>query len=276
MHEDFDIAISPSRFSRLANLKSPDTYSVTVFADGFEDITFEYSVKNYSNNAAAIDGATSMTYTGSQINIEISGLDNANVYASGAILKRGDTVISPNLYNVVANGSTRARLSLLQGLFRGTYQGSYTLSYETANNGSKPITFTVVNPVGVKLSKSDGGAATASSISQPLEISTDSAIYFVSDGAIDDAVVADFARTIVTSGRGGYSTIQEVTTTGAAVGPSGTIDAFKRIVDKDESSPYYIDLSSSKTLAAGTVGKIYKLTIIAPGFNNQIYYIKIK
>ncbi|MDR1043270.1 MAG: Ig-like domain-containing protein [Clostridiales Family XIII bacterium] len=269
MHEDFDVAISPSRFSRLGDLKSPDTYTVTVFAEGFEDITFEYGVKNYSNASIAVDGATSVTPTSppTATVVNIKGLDNASAYVAGAKLTKGGTDVSGSLYSIEAVGRNKARLTLSAGFFTGSYQGSYSLAYETAVNVSKPLSFTVVNSVSVKLSLTSGGTPTANGYAEATPLSVAKAgsplIHFVgADGT------ADFAKSLLTTGRSGYSIIENLTTASASeiIG-----DAVTRAVSTDSTLPYRIDISSAKFVAGNT----YKLTLRATGFLDQVYYISV-
>jgi uncharacterized protein YjdB len=267
MHEDFDVALSPSRFSRLSNLKSPDTYTVTVFAAGFEDITFEFGAKNYGNAAIAVNGSTSVTATSpaTAATINITGLDNAAEYVADAKLTKGSAVISSN-YTLTAAGANGATLTLQPGFFTGSYQGAYSLTYETDAVVSKPLAFTVVNPVSVKLSLTSGGSELSTGYAQATPLSVTKAsgqqIYFVGG-----AGTSDFAGTLVTSGRSGFSTIQDVSTTpnpaAVAIGTAVTRTAADQ--------PYRIDIGSDMFEA----GKTYKLTLIAPGFNDQVYYISV-
>jgi hypothetical protein len=265
MHEDFDIAVSPSRFSRMSELKSPDTYTVTVFADGFKDVTFTYDVKNFSNATAAIDGAASVTAASPAADavINIKGLSNAGVYTSGAKLFKGATEIPASLYTLSANGTSRTKLTLKAALFTGSYQGAYSLQYENAFNVSKPLTFSVINPVGIKLTLSDGGATESDGYEEvsPLVVSESSGQQSVWLSGSDD-----FAKTLVTSGRSGFSTIQTIA---PAPGASAAVGA--ALARADASSPYCIDIAGS----AFAAGNTYKLTLIAPGFNTQTFYIQI-
>jgi hypothetical protein len=268
MHEDFDVAISTSRFSRLSELKSPDTYTVTVFADGFKDIKFSFDVKNYSNASAAVDGSNQVIAPNpvESKTLTINGLDNANIYVAGAKLLKGTAEVDRNLYTLVSTGRNSALFTLKTGFFTGSYQGNYSISYETAVNASKPVTFSVVNPVSVKLSTTVGGPATADGYleTSPLSVakSGTNKVYFVGDTG-----VSDFASTITLGARGG-STIQNITDSAAAVALDTT--ALKRTGADD--SPYYIDVSSSAQFQSG---KLYKLTLLAPGFNNQIFFISV-
>jgi hypothetical protein len=198
--------------------------------------------------------------------INIGGLDNASAYVAGAKLTKGGTDVAGSLYSIEAVGRNKAKLTLRAGFFTGSYQGSYSLAYETAVNVSKPVSFTVINSVAVKLSLTSGGPQTPNGYDQatPLTVSKASGqqIHFVGgDGT------SDFAATLVTSGRSGFSTIQDVSTSpnpaAVAVGTAVTRDA--------AGQPYRIDIGSTMFEA----GKTYKLTLIASGFNNQVYYISV-
>jgi hypothetical protein len=256
MHEDFDVAISPSRFPRLSALKSPDNYKVTVFVAGFEDIEFSFPVKNYINTASYIESASVIAgKPAATTAVDIKGLDKAKAFESGAKLFKGTTEVTSG-YTVKAFGNAQAKLTLDASFFTGSYQGSYTLSSEDSRNYSKPITFTVAD---ISLSKSEGGTAetTGYSASSPLSAAQTDKLYFVSTVT----AVNDFAKTITVSGRGTPSTIEVV---GGGAAPAITT-VLKRTGAAD--TPYSIDVS------ALAVGVTYKLTLKASGFNDQIFYI---
>jgi hypothetical protein len=195
----------------------------------------------------------------------VKKLDNAKDYAKGAKLYKGTTEVDPGYYEVEALGNTQARLTLGASFFLGSFQGSYTIQSETARNASKAITFTVINPVSVKLAATDGGTAVANGYdaASPLSVNAGDPLYFVGASPGDATAVSDFSKAIVVSGRGGLSTIEVV--------GGGTAPAIGDVVKRSGAAgtPYHIDTG------ALTSGSTYKLTLLATGFNNQVFYISV-
>jgi hypothetical protein len=274
-HLDFDVSLSPSRFSRLLNLKSPDTYQVTVFADGFEDITFSFGAKNFVNTSMAFASDTSVNATTAAVSLDIKRIDNASAFAAGAKIYKGGTEVDASKYSIVATGRSTAKLTMNQNanFFNGAYQGSYTLACEDDAKVSKSLTFTVVNPAAIKLALTPAGVdeKTGYSAATPMAITKAGSpkLYFVGTNSAETEVADYFASTLVTAGGRGvsvFSTIEN-TTDGTAAAAVGT--ALVRTAGN--TSPYCIDIGS----AAFAIGKTYKLTLIAPGFNNQVFYIEV-
>jgi uncharacterized repeat protein (TIGR02543 family) len=237
MHTDFDVAISPSRFVRFGNLNPNDTYTVVAYFNGFEDATFQFDVKNYINaDAAMASTSIQVEDTTKNLTIKLSGIEeqSADYVQKATLTKDGQEVaftFTPGPHDCCPI------LNLSKDLFAGNYWGTYTLRYETETTISKPLTFTLIN-----------AAPIATLVAKGSKISLSN---------------SDFASTIVTTGRGGYSTISKDGTTPAAIGDA--------IAKDGDSSVYYINTASEQFV----VGSTYKLVLVAPGFNNQTYVIKI-
>jgi hypothetical protein len=261
-HEDFDVALSPSRFARLNALGIPGSYDVTVFAYGFPDITFEFDVRNYINPNLAISEGTSFTVDNpnTPISFTVTGAANAVAYAAGVKLFKGKAEIGRTNFVASANSGT-VDVTLQPSIFVGSYQGAYTLKYKTDVDESKPLGFTLVNPVAVKLKINSNGVETREGYTSAsaLSISKSDDLYFLND---------DFASTLVVAGRAGFSTYKVLDADGAGTAIGATA---VRSVSDDDTSPYCIDIAN----AAFVAGNTYALTMIAPGFQNQIYYITI-
>jgi hypothetical protein len=262
MHEDFDVAISPSRFERFKSLNPADTWTVVVYVQGFEDVTFSFDVKEYINSAAAIDGATTIPVTSTSAatpaTVNLKGLTDADAYASGAKLLKGGEEVAASAYSLKAGAGGTAALSLKKALFAdGSWPGSYSIAYETDSVISKTLTFTLKSTERVKLLKEQGapGSAYAEGYTQdaPLTVEKGTKIYFGND---------TFATGIVTSGRSGYSTIAE--DGGAAVAAGAALA-------KGDDGTYAINLAADVFKAGGS----YVLTLVSAGFDNQVYYLDV-
>jgi hypothetical protein len=262
MHEDFDIAISPSRFSRLSALKSPDTYTAHIYVYGFEDVVVKFDVKNYINQSLAISGGTTsftVETPNTPISFTVTGAEDAAAYAAGVKLFKGNTEITAN--STFSASGDEVTVTLAPALFTGAYQGAHSLSYETVEAKSKTLSFTLVNPADITLGLASNGSGTQYTSGAAFEIAkTVGKLYFSN---------AYFASTLTTSGRSGFSTIKESGATGdaAAIGA-----AVARTVGGDAASPYCIDLAAD----VFAVGKTYELTMVAPGFKTHIFRITIK
>jgi hypothetical protein len=253
-HTDFDIAVSPSRFARFANLKPSGTYRVKVLAWGFRDIDFEVELKDFVNGGAALSGSASVqvtTGTSFPISLTVTGVD---VYsAADAGLYKGSAAVSPSGYSISESGGT-VTLTLNSPLFAGSYQGTYSLALaaDTASVASKQIPFTLVNaarPLLTANSDLSGGAdgTQAAPLSVPQSANR---LYFD---------IADFAASLVTAGR----SVSSVAPAGGGAAVSGALK------NSGAGTPYYIDLS---VLSAGTE---YTVTAISTGFNTQTYRITV-
>lgn len=263
MHEDFDIAVSPSRFSRFNSLNPADTYQVTVFAKGFEDIKFQFDAKNYINAAGAVDGSATFDIDSENPvspSVKLTGIDSAwaNDYAFGLKLMKNSIEVDSDYYSVNVNTKGIVSIALEESLLDETaWPGSYTLTYETATHISKNIAFTLRSNEAIRLygekDEPDSALQTGYTVAAPYVSKQGGKLYFSSDV---------FAGSLVTSGRSGYSTISKdggaAQTIGTAVGQEGDL--------------WYIDLDAP-VFAAGSV---YELTMIAPGFLNQKYYIGVE
>jgi hypothetical protein len=263
MHEDFDIAISPSRFARLKSLKTPDTYKVYVYAYGVADIAFEVSMKDYINGGVTIDTATYTTAeNGADKDIYISGVDNFSAYDPASLkLIKGGVAVDASKYEAVKDGD-RLKLTLKTALFTGAFQGVYTVSIltDTAEVASKTLAFTLIKSIerpqlttssdlsGAKVDAATSGAAIA--------VTKADKVYFDND---------EFATALITAGRSGFTSIKEAdgTAVAAAIGAGAARSG--------EGQPYYLDLSA----AVFEAGKLYEITANATGFAQQKYYIRV-
>jgi hypothetical protein len=269
MHEDFDVALSPSRFARLYNLDYPGTYHVQVFTKGFEDVEFDFSAKIPVNPTLALTGggAIQVSDTTQPIVKTITGVEDAASYIAGAALTKGaaGVEVASNLYTLTDAGAGSVTLTLQPGLLTGSWWDSYSLTSETAAVGSKALSFSLINPVVVDLVTDATGGTSAisggSAYNAPYTVSSPAPLYF-SD--------TNFAAAVNTAARGG-STIQQVDagtgeTIGAAVA-AGSALAF----DAGSSGPYHINTGS----ALFESGKTYRVTVVATGFNSQVFYLAI-
>jgi uncharacterized membrane protein YgcG len=262
MHEDFDVAISPSRFSRLKGLKTPDTYKVSVFAYGFEDVEFEVFMKDYVNGGAALDKTSfSASENNADVELLVSGVDGLNGYdPSWLSIAKGQTPVGAAAYSAEKTAGGELKITLKTAFFQGAFQGTYTVNIQPATGdvASKPLSFTVVKDIERPLLSLTGGGAGAgaeATEAAPLEArKSDGKAFFTND---------EFAAALIVSGRSGYSTIAKVGGTAAAIGSAAA--------RADAGSPYYIDLSA----AAFEPGETYVIVAAATGFESRIYYIKV-
>jgi hypothetical protein len=283
-HTNVEVAISPSRFSRLGNLKSPDAYKVTIFAYGFEDIEFSgINVAEYGNSEAAIEQGTAFdiklgdesTYF-EDGHLHIAGLEASylDAYDPGqAKLLKGGSEVDAALYKV-EKLEGEIELTFEDGFFAEGLQGSYTLKLQedTPEVVSKAFTFTVNNVIarpGLKLP--DGSTVPADTVDAAAEAAKGGAIEFDGTGA------AAFARAITTAGRGAVSQIKDVTP-----GAEAVAEAIGGAISRaDASAPYVIDLASDKFAA----GHTYEISLVSANFKwagdgaaanaSFVYYIKI-
>ena len=261
MHEDFDVAISPSRFSRLNNLTIPGEYTVTVLVWGFEDVKFTFEIdKTLVNASVAIEGATSAQVQGTTpVEFTITGLDDAAEFAANAEMYKGNNPAGTNGtdYELTVDGDSVKLTITATYLGAGNYWGAHSLRYEDSDVIYKNVSFTLVNGVVPTLEIGNGRTtpAQAGTEADPIEVTKADAKLFFSDG--------DFANGITIGARGG-SNFRDTDATAATALAAGTTF----MVDAADS---YIDLSN----AAFEVGKIYVFTVIAAGFNTQTYYAEI-
>ncbi|MDR2771248.1 MAG: hypothetical protein LBB57_04355, partial [Clostridiales Family XIII bacterium] len=265
MHEDFDIAISPSRFARLSNLKTPDIYTVHVYAYGFEDIEATFYMKDYVNGGATIDTATYTTSPGGIAkSLYISGIDNFAGYNPDAdfSIVKGSATVSPDRYTAEKEGNA-LKLTLKSSLFEDTFQGSYTVRIvpDTDAVASKTLSFSLVKEIErPKLTlnsdrQTDGADAAAQA--SAIAVTKSDKLYFTND---------EFASALIISGRSGYTSIKEAGSSAAAAAIGDA--AAKR---DGSGQPYYLDLSASVFES----GKTYEITANATGFEVQTYYIAV-
>ncbi|MDR1204114.1 MAG: S-layer homology domain-containing protein [Peptococcaceae bacterium] len=265
MHEDFDIAISPSRFARLGRLNASDTYKVTVFAYGFKDVETEISFTGFVNGASRIEGATAFAVAegGAPISFNVLDMDNAGALnLSGAALFKGTAAVNPSDYQLTRDGQA-VKVTLNTSLFTGSFQGSYTLRLVPNTDAvtSKDLTFSLTKLMPRPQLRVDefaeGHDATEAA---PLFAVKGSKLYFTHD---------DFAAGVITAGRSGYSTIKPASAEGAGTTVG---DALARAGGPNGAgNPYYIDLGSSQF----EEGNTYVLTIYSTGFEPQAYYIRV-
>jgi hypothetical protein len=282
-HSNVEVAISPSRFSRLGNLKSPDTYKVTIFAYGFEDIEFSgINVAEYGNSEAAIEQGTAFdiklgdesTYFEDK-HLHIVGLEASylDAYDPGqAKLLKGGAEVDSAFYNVKKLAG-EIELTFEDGFFAEGLQGGYTLRLQepTPEVVSKAFTFTVNNVIAKPVLKlPDDSTVPADTVDGAAEVGKVGNIEF------DGAGAAAFARAITTAGRGALSQIKDVTP-----GDEKPAEAIGNAVSRaDASAPYVINLTSDKFVA----GHTYEISIVSANFKwagadsantNFVYYIKI-
>jgi hypothetical protein len=260
MHEDFDIALSPSRFARLGRLKSPDTYKVTVFAYGFKDVETEISFNDFINASSRIEGSTSITAAEGSAPVSFNVLDMDDVSGldlSKAALLKGTQAVSGSQYQLTKEGQA-VKVTLNASLLTGAFQGSYTLRLvpDTATVTSKALTFTLVKAISRPQLSVNGTGAYEATEAAPVTAAKGDKLYFSHD---------DFASSVIVSGRSGFSTIKLASADGAgtAVG-----DALART---EAGQPYYIDLGSDQF----EPGNTYILTIYATAFEPQTYYVTV-
>jgi hypothetical protein len=265
MHTDFDIAISPSRFSRLGSLKSPDTYKARVYVDGFEDVEVEFRMKAYANGGAALDAASYSTAEGgADKDLYISGVDGFGAYDPASLsISKGSSAVDAANYAASKTEDGRVRLTLKSGLFTGAFQGAYTVSLapDSDDVASKALSLSLVKQVPRPLltlnsDRVTGGVAAADQASPIAASKAGGKIYFTND---------EFASALVASGRSGYSTIKEAGS-GQAAAAAGAA-----LARDGASGPYYIDLSA----AAFEPGKTYEIAAAAAGFETQVYYVHV-
>ncbi|MDR2487377.1 MAG: fibronectin type III domain-containing protein, partial [Clostridiales Family XIII bacterium] len=265
MHEDFDVAISPSRFPRLASLDPAGTYSVRVFAEGFEDITFDFEVKDFINQNAAVNGSTTVSVDPAQqgstdVLIQLTGISDEAAYAAGATLRKGAVNVAAADYEFVAGttGSGEVTLRIHPSRFADTlWPGAYSAVYETTGAVSKSVAFTLKTEVAVALLARKGEPTTGfqpgQGASTPYRTYASGSLYIGNAG---------FAQTLVIGGRSGFSTLSQD-------GAAATAIALGGVLKQEADGSRYIDLAKL------TPGSIYALTLAAPGYNNQVYHIKV-
>jgi Zn/Cd-binding protein ZinT len=263
-HTDFDIAVSPSRFARFSNLKTPDTYTVHVYAYGFEDIEAEFYMKDYVNGGLAIDTASYQTApNGPDKDIFITGIDEFDAYDPAAFaLTKGGAAVSSGNYAVVKETDGKLKLTLKSALFQGAFQGAYTVNIlpDTDTVASKALSFTLVKTIDrpqLTLNSDRGSDGVNADETNPIEVKkTDGKLYFTND---------EFASALITSGRSGYTSIKEYGSNAAATAIGAAA------ARENGAGPYYLDLSA----AAFAAGKTYVITANATGFVAQTYYVKV-
>ncbi|MDR2649041.1 MAG: S-layer homology domain-containing protein [Clostridiales bacterium] len=253
-HTDFDIAVSPSRFDRFADLAPYGTYQVKILAWGFRDIDFEIEMKDFVNGDAALSGGTSVQVTDTDSPLVFTVMGVEKYEALNGALRKGAAAIDSGDYDVSETGGA-VTLTLNASLLAGSYQGAYTLDLaaETDTAASKRIAFTLINPVRPLLTTGSALTAADATEDSPLFVSkteNDGKLYFDN---------LDFAASIVTAGRMASSVAP-------AEGGAAVAGALK---NDGAGSPYYIDLS----LLSEDV--TYVITAISTGFNTQAYYVKV-
>jgi hypothetical protein len=263
MHEDFDIAISPSRFSRLGRLDAPGTYTAHVYAWGFEDVTAAFEVKGYANAGAAIvGGATVAAAAGGEAQtLTITGVDGIDGYDPAALrLYKGSDEVAGAKYSAAKEGG-EVKLTLGTALFDGAFQGAYTIRLVPDTDGvvSKALTFTAVKlierPLLTAASDLSGGAGATEDA--PLAVAKSAGRLYFTD--------SEFAAALVTSGRSGYTSIQAAggASPAAAIGSAAAREA--------AGEPYWLDLAAD----AFAIGETYIIVANATGFQPQTYYVTV-
>jgi hypothetical protein len=255
MHEDFDVAISPSRFARLGEpgLDASGTYNVVVYAYGFEDIEFEITLKDYKNGDAQIFGPTSFKRAegGETVTFTITGVED---YNSGSIKKGQETVDSEKYTLSYNDGDKTLTVTLKQALFSGAFQGSYTVEpfQETSELISKSVSFTLIKDIGRSQLKV-GQVNYDATESAPLSAARSAGkIYFAKE---------EFANSVILpSGRAAGSTVTL----------KGSQTAIADALVKPQGQAAYVDLNVLQT------GREYVLTAVATGFETQTYYLTIE
>jgi Zn/Cd-binding protein ZinT len=272
MHEDFDIAISPSRFARLANLKTPDTYKVRVYAYGFEDVEVEVHMDHMLNESASMSPVSITAEAGGpDKDVYISGIDDFDAYDAALFsLTKGAAPVPAADYAVAKEGG-KLKLTLKSSLFTGAFQGAYTVRLApdpAAGEGPAKVTFalTLIKLIERPSLTADAGltGGVAATEGSPFAVAkSDGKIYFTD---------AEFASAlIVAPGRGStiYTSIKEA----GAEGPAAVIgDAAAR---DGAGQPYYLDLSNG----VFEPGKTYEITAFATNISVSEpakYYVKVE
>ncbi|MDR1134694.1 MAG: S-layer homology domain-containing protein [Clostridiales Family XIII bacterium] len=280
-HTNVEAAISPSRFSRLKDLKSPDNYKVTIFAYGFEDIEFSnIPVADYGNSEAVIEqgasfdiklGDTSTYFEDKHLHITGLGAEYLEAYnpEDGKIFK-GSVALDPALYTI-SKSEGEIEVSFKDAFFVEGLQGSYSIKLQEDTEGlvSKAIAFTVNSLIARPTLLLPGAAA---GVAADAEATAAEAVQGSGLIAIQNEA---FAKALTLSGRGSFGQIRDIT---AGTGAEALGDA---VVRADANSPYAINLSSSKFVE----GHTYEISLISANFKWQpatgaaatsfVYYVKI-
>lgn len=273
MHTDFDVALSPSRFSRLKSLNYPDTYSVTVFVDGFKDVEFSFDAKKFVNDSAATAVPSyAVSSTIATTDVVIQGITNPAKYMSDARLYLGtntaNPVTYPSGYSLGSQGKDRVKLTLNPAALTGTWWGTYSVQMPaTATEAYKTVSFTVTNGAPITFSSNTSGGTVIGSTStttnvaiattvgaaqtNPIVISSETELYIAQSA---------FASALSTTGTTA-TTIRESTdpaTAAVAIGTAGDGNALVRT--SGPTSPYKINLGSTAFQSTKTYVIVFKAT----------------
>ena len=231
-HTNLDVAISPYRFSRHADLAVSGTFEVTVFVYGFEDVVFTVELADYTNGGVAAD-KTSISLTRSETAptvITISGVERYD--ETQAALKRGTEVVEAEKYSLDYNAEAKTVTLTLEPAFSpttGGFGGNYTLSFidKTAMLRSKIVAITVTDLDFRPALSSDGsGDGVAATEDEPLAVDVDGKIY-IHDNAFAAALT-------LSNPRGAYCTFTDDEDVTAAI-----TRVYDELADK-----YYMTLRS--------------------------------
>ena len=263
-HVNFDVAISPYRFSRHGDLAASGKFTVTVLVYGFEDVVFEIDLADYTNGATAAD-KTSINLTRTETDptiITVTGVERYN--GTQAALKRGTDDVETAKYSVDYNSVAKTVTLTLNPAFSpatGGFGGSYTLSFldNTDTLKSKTIAITVTDlDFRPKLSIDGTGDGVAATETTRLNVDADGRIY-IHDKAYAEALT-------LSNPRGAYSTIKAE--------DDGLTSAITRTLDTGKDL-YYIDLSAVIIDDEHLHHEEYfTLTLVAPANNGGtvVYY----
>jgi hypothetical protein len=250
-HTNLEAALDRAGISRMSNLTPAGDITVVMFAQGFKDIVVVKTVSAYDGQSSASieqGAAFHVSGTGAAANFQDAGGNSvpnkelhvtglspaalADFAAKGGKLLKGTADVPPANYELeYEEEDAEVAIKLKDTFFDGAFQGAYSFSVNSDTAVYKAISFAVNRIIDRPQLTQAGGTASDASADSPITVTTNGGRITFSN--------EDFAKAIVTTGRG-VSTITP---------PAGTSAPAITTVLKQDTGAYYIDAS---VLSAGT------------------------